>query len=159
MLSAVNKPPIALRRLETRTRLAGVWWSLPLRRGPTVGLAACAIFKDEAENLAEWVTFHRLMGVEEFHLYDNGSSDDWEYTLRPELASAIVRVTHWPADPLQAQLSAYYDCLKRVRHRVRWIAFLDIDEFLFSPLGRPLPQVLADFDEYPGVVAAWRVYG
>jgi len=49
--------------------------------------------------------------------------------------------------------------LKRARRRVRWIAFLDIDEFLFSPLGRPLSQVLADFGEHPGVVVAWRVYG
>lgn len=38
-------------------------------------LAVCAIFKDEAAYLREWLDFHLLMGVEHFYLYDNGSSD------------------------------------------------------------------------------------
>ena len=151
--------PLALRRLGIRTRLTGVWWALPIHRKPAVGLAVCAIFKDEAEYLPEWVTFHRLMGVEEFYLYDNGSTDDWRRALGPELASGTVGVTPWPADPLVAQLSAYSHCLSRSRRRARWIAFLDIDEFLFSPLWRPLPQVLAEFDVHPAILAAWRVYG
>jgi len=146
-------------RLQAGTRVAGVWWSLPVHRKPRVPLAVCAVFKDEAEHLPEWVTFHRLMGVEEFYLYDNGSTDDWERALGPELTSRIVRVTPWPADARVAQLSAYSHCLRRRRHRARWIAFLDIDEFLFSTSGEPLPQVLAAFDAHPGVIAAWRVYG
>ena len=126
-------------RLQAGTRVAGVWWSLPVHRKPRVPLAVCAVFKDEAEHLPEWVTFHRLMGVEEFYLYDNGSTDDWERALGPELTSRIVRVTPWPADARVAQLSAYSHCLRRRRHRARWIAFLDIDEFLFSTSGEPLP--------------------
>ena len=148
-----------LQRLAISTRLTGLWWWLPIHRNPSVFLAVCAIFKDEGDYLAEWVTFHRMMGVEEFYLYDNESTDDWRSTLLPELTTGMVRVTPWPAEQRNAQLSAYRDCLKRHRRRARWIAFLDIDEFLFSPLGRPLSQVLTDFAPFPGVVVAWRVYG
>lgn len=35
-------------------------------------LPICAIFKEEAPYLPEWIEFHRLMGVERFFLYDNG---------------------------------------------------------------------------------------
>ena len=41
-------------------------------------LAACTIYRDAAEYLPEWIEFHRLMGVERFFLYDNGSADDHE---------------------------------------------------------------------------------
>jgi hypothetical protein len=38
-------------------------------------IAICAIFKDEAPFLLEWLAFHRMIGVDLFVLYDNGSND------------------------------------------------------------------------------------
>jgi hypothetical protein len=38
-------------------------------------IAVCALFKDEAPYLLEWLAFHRMIGVDLFVLYDNGSSD------------------------------------------------------------------------------------
>ncbi len=132
-------------------------WPRPFGTRPPITLAVCAIFRDEARYLAEWVTFHRVQGVERFYLYDNLSTDDWRSELGPEIAAGIVEVRHWPDVPGQA--SAYEDCLRRHRTDTRWIAFIDIDEFLFSPTGRPLPEVLREFDTHPGVVVNWRVYG
>jgi hypothetical protein len=57
------------------------------------------------------------------------------------------------------QRSAYEDCLARHRSDTRWIAFIDADEFLFSPTGAPLPEVLRRFDRHPGVVVNWRIFG
>jgi hypothetical protein len=117
----------------------------------------CAIFRDEARYLAEWVSFHRIQGVERFYLYDNRSTDDWRSELEPEIAAGIVEVSNWPFVP--GQKSAYEDCLRRHRTDTRWIALLDIDEFLFSPTGRPLPEILRSFDMHPGVTVNWRTYG
>ena len=122
-------------------------------------MAICAIFKNEGPYLAEWVAFHRLMGVDEFYLYDNASTDDWQRVLLPDLKAGRVRVQPWSVSPRHAQLTAYRHCLEQQRARARWIAFIDVDEFLFSPTGQSLPQVLSDFAGHPGVVAAWRVYG
>jgi hypothetical protein len=128
-----------------------------LRRPPPVGLAICAIFRDEARYLPEWVAFHRLVGAERFYLYDNGSADNWRAALAPELAERIVDVVDWPHRP--GQISAYADCLQRHRTDTRWIAFIDIDEFLFSPTGRSLPSVLRDFRTWPGVAVCSRYFG
>ena len=38
-------------------------------------IAICAIFKDEAPYLLEWIAFHRMIGVDLFVLYNNGSND------------------------------------------------------------------------------------
>jgi Glycosyltransferase family 92 len=132
-------------------------WPWPLGTRPPIGLAVCATFRDEARYLAEWVSFHRIQGVEHFYLYDNRSGDDWRSELEPEIAAGIVEVQHWPFVPAQGR--AYEDCLRRHRDDARWIAFIDIDEFLFSPTGRPLPEILRTFDTHPGVVVNRRGYG
>jgi Glycosyltransferase family 92 len=147
----------ALLQMERRIGYMRARWPRPLGTRPPLQLAVCAIFRDEARYLAEWVTFHRLQGVERFWLYDNRSTDDWRSALAPELASGIVTVTSWPDVP--GQLSAYVDCLERHRDDARWIAFIDLDEFLFSPTGRSLSEILRSFDSYPGIVVNWRMYG
>ncbi|MFM6204524.1 glycosyltransferase family 92 protein, partial [Planktothrix sp.] len=38
-------------------------------------LSVCAIIKDEASYLIEWLEFHKLVGVERFYLYNNNSTD------------------------------------------------------------------------------------
>ncbi|TML09436.1 MAG: glycosyl transferase [Actinobacteria bacterium] len=126
-------------------------------RRPPVELAVCAIFRNEAPYLAEWATFHRLVGVERFYLYDNRSADDWRAALAPELAEGVAKVIDWPHE--RGQLSAYADCLDRHRTDTRWIAFIDIDEFLFSPPGRSLPDVLRGFRTWPGVAVCSRYFG
>jgi Glycosyltransferase family 92 len=118
-------------------------------------LAVCAIFQNEAPYLAEWVTFHRLQGVERFYLYDNHSRDGWRSEIRPELAEGVVTTRHWPYVP--GQRIAYTDCLKR-RPRDEWIAFIDIDEFLFSPSGETLDSLLPDYERWPGVGVEWAMF-
>jgi hypothetical protein len=136
----------------------------------SVYLSVCAIYKDEARYLREWIEFHRLVGVERFFLYDNGSTDDHLNVLAPYIEEGTVFLRRWFV-PEQAQNAAYDDCLRRrFRELVRpedsrdltesrWIAFIDIDEFLFSPTGWPLPEILPKFEAHPGVGVNTVVFG
>ena len=109
----------------------------------------CAIFRDEAPYLAEWVEFHRLVGIEHFYLYDNRSGDASRDVLAPYVEDGIVTVHDWQPHPGQGP--AYDDCLQRYRDEARWIAFIDLDEFLFSPTGKPLPELLDHYERWPAV--------
>jgi hypothetical protein len=123
-------------------------------------LAVCAIYRDAAHELAEWLEFHRLVGVEHFFLYDNFSQDDHREVLAPYMEEGIVEVRGWPVnDGLYGQIAAYDDCLRWHRYDARWIAFFDLDEFLFSPTGRPLPEVLTDYEPWPAVAVNWVMFG
>jgi hypothetical protein len=123
-------------------------------------LSAGAIFRDEAPYLAEWIAFHRLVGVEHFILYDNGSEDRPEAVLAPFLAAGVVTLVPWPVPFHEhAARRAYADCLERVRGRSRWLTCLDIDEFLFAPGNPTLRPVLREYEFAPGVVVRWQVYG
>jgi hypothetical protein len=66
-------------------------------------------------------------------------------------------VKEWPDEPGQA--SAYRDCLDQHREDARWIAFIDLDEFLFSPTLAPLPEILREYEQWPGVSVNWSMFG
>ena len=136
-----------------------------------VYLAACLIYRNHARYLREWIEFHMLMGFERFYLYDNGSDDDHLEVLKPYLAEDIVVMEHWPIPA--GQFLAFEHCLSKRRQEterrrsegltpleeVRWMAFFDIDEFLFSPTGRPVAEVLRDFERHPAVVVNLTMFG
>jgi Glycosyltransferase family 92 len=137
-----------------------LWSTPPVRRTPAGNgayLSVCAIYRDEAPYLREWIEFHRLAGVERFFLYDNRSSDDHREVLRPYLEDGSVVIEDWPQFP--GQLEAYDHCIATHGSESRWIAFIDIDEFVFSPTGRPVPEQLRALEEWPGVGVNWALFG
>ena len=120
-------------------------------------LAACLCFRDSAPYLQEWLLFHWVQGIRRFYLYDNGSTDDYRQILQPWIDASIVRLRLWPG--LAQQQLIYDHCLSTAGREVDWLAFIDDDEFLFNPVGRPLPDILKTFQEHAGVAAAWILYG
>jgi hypothetical protein len=142
------------------------FWSTPAGVGPDVPvvprgaphyLAVCAIYRDEASYMREWVDFHRLVGVERFYLYDNNSVDDHREVLAPYLERGEVTIQDWPVE--MGQRPAYEHCVQEHTADTRWIAFIDLDEFLFSPTGRPLPDLLREYERWPAVGVNWAVFG
>jgi glycosyl transferase family 92 len=127
------------------------------RPEPAAYLSVCAIYRDEGPYLHEWIEFHRLVGVERFFLYDNRSSDDHLGVLEPYVQDGTVVLHDWPMP--QGQLAAYEHTLREYGAESRWIAFIDLDEFLFSPTGRPLSQLLVEYEEWPAVGVNWAVFG
>lgn len=116
-------------------------------------VAVCAIFKNEAPYLREWWLFHVLQGVERFYLYDNGSTDDWRDAI-PELATDVLSM---PGK--EKQMTAYEDCLRnRVEDWIDWIAFIDIDEFLWDTEIRTLNEALMGVSE-AAVEVPWVMFG
>jgi hypothetical protein len=126
------------------------------RPGEIAYLSACAIYRDQAPYLREWIEFHRLVGVERFFLYDNDSSDHHREVLEPYL-DGLVTLQQWPVFP--GQEPAYDHCIEEQRTRSRWIAFLDLDEFLFSPTGSPVSELLAQYERFPAVGVNWVLFG
>jgi hypothetical protein len=128
-------------------------------------LSACATYRDHAAYLVEWIEFHRLVGVERFFLYNNLSRDEHREVLAPYVQDGAVVVHDWPLPhvrkdgrPNGIQLG-YDHCLETHGDDSRWIAFLDIDEFLFSPAGESVSQILRDYERWPAVVVSRAEFG
>jgi len=122
-------------------------------------LNVCAIFRNEALYLREWIEFHRLVGVDKFFLYHNRSADNWQTILQPYIASGVVEITEWPHLP-PCQVNAYQDCINKRHGQDEWMAFIDCDEFLWSPRFSTLPEALATFPSSWGAVGVnWMCFG
>lgn len=119
-------------------------------------VAVCAIFKDEAPYLTEWLNFHFFAGVRKFLLYDDQSSDDFMEQIRISRAAAITQVI--PAMG-RDQRKVYNDALKRLRWTTWWLAYLDLDEFLWSPQYPNLATALKSFRGKPAVFVQWVLFG
>ena len=91
-------------------------------------LSVCAIFKNEGPILKEWIEYHLLVGVDHFFLYNNFSDDNYREILAPYIERGIVDLIDWPVP--QGQFPAYEDCWQKFRETTRWIALIDLNEFL-----------------------------
>ena len=107
--------------------------------------------------MPEWLEFHRLLGVERFYMYNNRSTDDHLEVLAPYIDEGTVVWHDWPMFP--GQRECYEQCLADHGDETRWMAYIDLDEFLFSPTRRLVSDVLTAFEPYPGVVVNLIYYG
>lgn len=121
-------------------------------------LSLCAIMKDEAPYLIEWLEFHKIVGVERFYLYNNNSTDNTVDIVQSYVQSGEVVLHDWPFSPKQ-QASAYEHCLESYRQESEWITFLDLDEFLFPTEKENLIEVLEEFDLVPAVGVNTLIFG
>ena len=142
----------------------GLWRAVKLKRRmrrcttpPECYLAVCAIAKNEGPYFAEWIEWHRRIGVERFYIYDNESSDGTRDVLAPYIAEGIVDYTFFPGR--RRQLAAYDDCFERHRTEARWIAVIDLDEFIVPLQDRTLPEFLRRMEQFASVEINWLIYG
>jgi len=103
-------------------------------------LSITAIVKNEGIYFKEWIEYHRLVGVEKFYIYDNDSTDNTKEILKPYIEQGIVEYTYFPGK--KAQKPAYRDCIKKYKYDSKWIAFIDLDEFIVPLENETVPEFL-----------------
>jgi hypothetical protein len=128
-------------------------------------LGIVTMFRNEANYLKEWVEYHHMLGVDHFLLYNDRSEDNWEEVLEPYIKSNLVEVIDHHALPGTSifpgwQTAAYRDGLRRSKGNTKWLAFIDVDEFILPKKNATIPECLDQF--FPtasGVFACWRNFG
>ncbi len=126
-------------------------------------VSICAIFENEAPYLREWIEYHHLLGVSRFYLYNNNSTDNYQEVLQPYIETGLVQLTEWPTpfrgDFPHDQETAYNDCIAKVRDKTRWLAIIDIDEFIVPQKHDTLPDLLANYENVGGLQIFWQYFG
>ncbi|MCB1136166.1 MAG: glycosyltransferase family 92 protein, partial [Chlamydiia bacterium] len=96
-------------------------------------LWVCSVFQNEGPYLREWIEYHRMIGAEHFILFNNNSDDDYLNILDPYIQDKVVTLVEWPTPRHQAsynQTGAIRQALNMSRGKTRWLASIDIDEFI-----------------------------
>ena len=122
-------------------------------------IAVCAIFKDEAPYLLEWLAFHTLIGVDQFVLYDNGSSDGGSELIRRSNFGRSVTLIDWSDRP--GQLSAYNHFRVNHARQFTWAAFIDLDEYIMPLDGDSIRDIMlrSVYQPYAAILLQWLVFG
>ena len=151
------------------TRLWNGFYVSP--KPPRYNLTICAVFRDEAPSLAEWIEYHLLLGVEHFWLYTLHHTDNWLDVLHPYIVQGIVSVdAQYAKYPRYVQPLTYEHCFAEHFLSSRWISFIDLDEFLVvSPNSQfnTMTDLLASLElrsikkstQVAGIALPWRTFG
>ena len=116
-------------------------------------IAAVAIFKNEAPFLREWIAYHRCIGIDEFVLYDNESTDAGADTVSHWPG---VTVFPWPQRP--GQIPAYTHFHANYGTHYDWAAFIDIDEFI-NPFTGDIRTLLSRAAIHSAMLLNWLSFG
>lgn len=119
-------------------------------------LSVGAICKNEYPYLEQWIAWNRVQGCTGHFIIDNGSTDGSYDLLLKLQEKGLVTVEQILGEPIQFR--AYNHILKKHGKKTKYMAFLDLDEYLYSPKG-PLPTVLKAYEKYAAVAARWVMFG
>ncbi len=128
-------------------------------------LSVVAILKDEALYIKEWLDYHISMGVDHFYLYNNDSTDNLMEVIEPYLCDTssycnnskkCVTLISYPGKA--RQVAAYNDALEKFKEESRWLAYIDLDEFICPSEKISLPEFLKDYESYPALVLNWQLF-
>lgn len=127
-------------------------------------LSITSIFQNEGPYLKEWIEYHRMVGVEHFWLYNDNSKDNWNAELLPYIMKGIVEVIDWPAESpkhhIGNQCRAAQDAIRRSSGKTKWLALIDIDEFILPLRDSTVTKCLnKHFEHASGIYVNWRHFG
>ena len=121
-------------------------------------LSVAAIAKNEGHNFREWIEYHRLVGVEKFYIYNNDSTDDTYEILKPYIEQGIVEYTDFPGK--LKQNPAYLDCIQKHKMDTKWLALIDLDEFVVPLENETISEFLEKLPPSASQLCiGWLVYG
>jgi len=126
-------------------------------------LSVATQFQQEGRFLKEWIEYHKLVGVDHFYLYNNNSTDDYLEVLAPYIESGLVDLIDWPSDPTRSwagvQHTGVNHAIYHSQDETRWLAIMDVDEFLVPLQHYTLVEFLKEHENYGQVVVMWRYFG
>jgi len=120
-------------------------------------LSIAAIMKNEKPYLKEWIEYHRLQGVEHFYLCDNGSTDATKQYLEPYIKNGLITYIEMPGT--NKQLSCYEKIVADYKNDTKWLAIIDLDEFLVPLKAKNMQSFLREFKDASEVSLHWMNYG
>ena len=117
----------------------------------------CAVFKNEAVNLHEWISHYLLEGAEHIFLVDNGSEDNFVTIVQPFIDQGQVTVMANYKQHAQQEIFDHY--ILPILNATEWMLNVDLDEVVYARQGttsdflRRLPCSIAT------IQVPWKMFG
>ena len=119
--------------------------------------SVAAMFKNESWSLKEWIEHYKFHGADHIYLVDDFSDDDYLPILQPYIDSGYV--TLFKSDISERYIGRQLDVTNKyllpVAKESKWIAQVDLDEFMYSPKAINIKDILVNYQNYGRVITNW----
>lgn len=129
-------------------------------------VAICAIFKNEEPYILEWIAHHRLIGITDFYIADNISTDGSSELLDLLNDNGLITRISWPTiQGIKPQLPAYQKLVELSKNDgVDWALFIDADEFIIlddniQNIQSAIENITNNDESVSGIALNWATYG
>lgn len=118
-----------------------------------------ATFRNEKPYLKEWIDFHLKVGAEIIFLFDDRSTDNPLEVLQPYIERN--KVIYNKADKHKQRFPHVRQVVNTYKNLCKWVAFIDIDEFLHSTKNEKIVKILREFErsDIKAIYVNWLCYG
>jgi hypothetical protein len=126
-------------------------------------IAMVSIAKNEGPYLKEWIEYHKLVGFTKFYFYDNESTDNTREILQSYIEAGWVDYTF--ISGIGKQLDAYNEAIRLHKQECRWMAFIDLDEYVvpvqpYKSIAEILNEQMSQYGKCAaGMLINWCLYG
>jgi hypothetical protein len=121
--------------------------------------SVCAIFKNEALNLSEWLDHYFFRGADKIYLINDGSTDNYSSILHNHERSIDIELYQNDIPKISnRQMISYNKFFLPVKKRSDWTLICDLDEFIYSPHCLNLKSVLKNEKSHDCVFSNWVMF-
>lgn len=122
----------------------------------------CCIGRLENQYIREYVEWYKNLGITNICLFDNNydGEDDFRDVIGDYIDSGFVILKDYRNRKV-CQLDAYNECYSIYGNEYDWIAFFDIDEFMFIHGNNTISDYLSmtEFNDYDMIHINWMLFG
>jgi len=122
----------------------------------------CTIAKNENKYIEEFVQHYRNMKVDNIFIYDNNEVDgeNFDDILKNEIENNFIKIINIRGLKTP-QKKALNHCYKYNKYYYEWVAFYDIDEFLYLSNHTYINDFLSSpiFEKCQSIIINWKYYG
>ena len=122
----------------------------------------CTIAKEENKYIKEFVDFYRKLKFSKIILYDNNNimDESLEKIIKKDIKKKFVKLINYRGID-RPQAKALDECYKKYNNNYDWIAFYDIDEFLYIKNVKDINEFLSlnKFNKCQSIIINWKYYG
>lgn len=123
----------------------------------------CCIGRLENKYIREFVDYYRNVGFTNVCLYDNNrdGEDDFHDVIGDYIENGYVILKDYRNITEPCQYKAYNECYAEYGDKYDWIAFFDIDEFIFFNKCRNIKEFLSNkaFNDFDMIHLNWLLFG
>jgi len=127
-----------------------------------LNVAICVIAKQENLYINEFVDYYKDLGIKKIFIYDNNefSGENFKVILDEEISKGFVEIIDFRGIN-SPQIKAYNDCYINNRKYFDWLAFYDVDEFLYLRNYSNINEFLSlkKFEKCSSILINWMYYG